>query len=34
MMENTSMFTSNFYKQTDGCTMGGPFSVIFSDTYI
>ena len=25
--ENTFMFTSDFYKQTDGCAMGGPFSV-------
>ena len=33
-MENTFMFTSDFYKQTDGCTMGGPLSFIFSDTYI
>ena len=27
------MFTSDFYKQTDGCAMGGPLSVIFSDIY-
>ena len=32
--ENTFMFTSNFYQQTDGCTMGGPLSVIFSDIYM
>ena len=32
--ENTFMFTSEFYKQADGCTMGGPLSVIFSDIYI
>ena len=32
--ENTSMFTSEFYKQTDGCKMGGPLSVIFSDIYM
>ena len=32
--ENTFMFTSEFYKQTDGCTMDGPLSVIFSDIYI
>ena len=32
--ENTFMFTSDFYKQTDGCTMGGPLSVIFSDIYM
>ena len=29
--ENTFMLNSNFYKQIDGCTMGGPLSVIFSD---
>ena len=28
------MFTSDFYKQTDGCTMGGPLSVMFSDIYM
>ena len=33
-IENTFMFTSEFYKQTDGCTMDGPLSVIFSDIYI
>ena len=27
--ENTSMLNSNFYKQIDGSTMGGPQSVIF-----
>ena len=32
--ENTFKFTSNFYKQTDDCTMGGPLSVIFSDIYM
>ena len=32
--ENTFMLTSDFYKQTDGCTMGGPLSVIFSDIYM
>ena len=32
--ENTFMSTSNFYKQIDGCTMGAPLSVIFSDIYI
>ena len=31
---NTAMFTSSFYKQIDGCTMGGLLSVIFSDIYI
>ena len=25
------MLSSNFYKQIDGCTMGGPLPVIFSD---
>ena len=34
MTENTFMFTSDFYKQTDGCTMGGLLSVIFSDRYM
>ena len=24
----------NFCKQIDGCTMGGPLPVIFSDTYM
>ena len=33
-MGNTFIFTSSFYKQIDGCTMGGPLSVIFSDIYI
>ena len=32
--ENTFKFTSDFYKQTDGCTMGGPLSFIFSDIYM
>ena len=32
--ENTSMFTSEIYKQTNGCTIGGPLSVIFSDVYM
>ena len=32
--ENTFMFTSSFYKQIDGYTIGGPLSVIFSDIYI
>ena len=27
--KNTFIFTSNFYKQTDGCTIGGLLSVIF-----
>ena len=32
--ENTFTLNSNFYKQIDGCTMGGPLSVIFSDIYM
>ena len=32
--ENTFMLNSNFYKQIDGCTMGRPISVIFSDIYM
>ena len=32
--ENTFMLNSNFYKQTDGCTMGGTLSVIFSHIYM
>ena len=28
------MLNSNFYKPIDGCTMGGPLSVIFSDIYM
>ena len=31
--ENT-LFISHFYKETDGCTMGGPLSVIFSVIYV
>ena len=27
--ENTFMFASDFYKQTDGCIMSGPLSVIY-----
>ena len=29
-MERTFIFDSKYYKQTDGCTMGGPLSVTFS----
>ena len=29
--ENTFMLNSKFYKQIDGCTLGGLLSVIFSD---
>ena len=32
--ENTFMFTSSFYKQIDGCKMGWPLSVIYSDIYM
>ena len=28
------MFTSDFYKETNGCTMARPLSVIFPDIYI
>ena len=29
--ESTFMFQSNFYKQVDGCTMGGPLSVTLAN---
>ena len=33
--ENTYMFNSKFYKQSGGCTMGGPWvSVTFSNIYL
>ena len=32
--ENTFIFQKRFYKQTDGCTMGGPLSVILSDIFM
>ena len=32
--ENTFRFASEFCKQTNGCTIGGPLSVILSDKYI
>ena len=32
--ENTFMFDDKFYKQKDGCTMGGPLSVIFSNIFM
>ena len=32
--EITFTFNSKFCKQTDGCTMGGPLSVTFSDIYM
>ena len=30
-MESTFIFQSTFYKQKEGCTMGGPLSVTFSN---
>ena len=32
--ECTFKFNSRFLKQVDGCTMGGPLSVTFSDIYM
>ena len=32
--ESTFMFISSFYKQIDGCKMGGLLSVIYSYMYI
>ena len=32
--EVTFTINNNFYKQTDGCTMGGPLSVTFSGIFI
>ena len=32
--EVTFTFNSKFCKQTDGCALGGPLSVIFSDMYM
>ena len=32
--ENTYMLNSKFYKQVDGCSMGGPHSVIFTEIYM
>ena len=32
--ESTFMFDDRFYKQKDGCTMGGPLSVIISDIFM
>ena len=32
--ESTFVFQSTYYKQTDGCTMGGPLSVTFSNIYL
>lgn len=33
-MESTFLFNSKFYNQIDGCTMGGPLSVTFSDIFM
>ena len=32
--ENTFMLNSKFCEQVDGCSMGGPLFVIFSDIYM
>ena len=32
--ESTYIFQSQFYKQTDGCTVGGPLLVTFSNIYL
>ena len=32
-IECTFTFNHKFYKQIDGCTIGGPLSVTFSDIY-
>ena len=32
--EYSFTFLNSFYQQTDGCTMGDPIAVIFSDTYM
>ena len=32
--EVTFTINNNFFKQTDGCTMGGPLSVTISDIFI
>ena len=32
--ESTFIFQSHFYKQTDGCTMGGPLSVTLAKIYL
>ena len=32
--ESTFIFQSQFFKQTDGCTMGGPLSVTFSNIFL
>lgn len=32
--ESTFIFNGKFYRQIDGCTMGGPLSVVFSDIFM
>ena len=32
--EVTFTINNNFFKQTDGCAMGGPLSVTFSDIFM
>ena len=32
--KNTFMFNDKFYRQIDGCTMGGPLSVIMSNIFM
>ena len=32
--ENTFMFNEKFFKQIDGCTMGGPLSVIIQNIFM
>ena len=32
--ESTFIFNIKYYKQTDGCTMGRPLWVVFSDIYM
>ena len=32
--ENIFIFNGRFYQQTDGCTMGGPLSVVFANIFM
>ena len=32
--ESTFIFDTKLYRQIDGCTMGGPLSVVFSDIFM
>ena len=32
--QSTFIFQSRYYKQTDGCTMGGPLSVTFANIFL